>query len=121
MSAEEAFREAIVADPTDDGPRLIYADWLEERGDRCGEFLRVQTALARMPKKDRRYGSLRKRLKELRSAIDSGSLAWFNALRYRTAFAALARPLRPRDGFPENRIAQGEGRLGIQMPRALRD
>jgi hypothetical protein len=74
-----------------------------------------------MPKKDMHYGSLRKRLKELRSAIGSESLAWFNTLRYRTAFAALARPLTPKDGCPEKRVAEGERRLGIQMPRALRD
>jgi uncharacterized protein (TIGR02996 family) len=121
MSAEEAFRQAIIADPTDDSPRLIYADWLEERGDPRGEFLRAQTALARMPKKDKDYGSLQKRLKELRSVIDSESLAWFNTLRYRTAFAALARPLKPSDGFPEKRVAEAERRLGIRMPRALRD
>jgi len=30
------FLRAILADPEDDGPRLAYADWLEERG-RCAE------------------------------------------------------------------------------------
>jgi uncharacterized protein (TIGR02996 family) len=121
MGDEAAFMQAIVADPTDDSPRLVYADWLEERGDLRGEFLRIQTMLARMPKKDKRYASLRKRLKELRSAIDSEWLAWFNTLRYRTAFAALARPLTPKDGVPEKSVAEGERRLGIRLPRALRD
>src|SRR5262245_43465365 len=32
MSEEEAFLVAIFADPQDDCPRLVYSDWLEERG-----------------------------------------------------------------------------------------
>ncbi len=38
---------AILADPDDDEPRLVYADWLVERGDPRGEFIHVQCALAR--------------------------------------------------------------------------
>src|SRR5262249_2503800 len=38
--------------PDDDTPRLVYADWLEERGDPRGEFIRLQCALARMPRND---------------------------------------------------------------------
>jgi uncharacterized protein (TIGR02996 family) len=33
MPADEAFLDAIRANPEDDAPWLIYADWLEERGD----------------------------------------------------------------------------------------
>jgi uncharacterized protein (TIGR02996 family) len=121
MVDEQGFVQAILANLTDDGPRLVYADWLEERGDPRGEFLRIQTALTRMPRKDQQQAPFRKRLKELRSTIGSDALAWFNALRYRTVFAALARPLTRKDGFPEKRVAQGERRLGIRLPRALRD
>lgn len=50
MSPEEArFLEHVCADPADDGPRLIYADWLDERDEPRGEFIRVQIALARLP------------------------------------------------------------------------
>jgi uncharacterized protein (TIGR02996 family) len=45
ISEREAFLRAIVDDPDDDTPRLIYADWLEERGDPQGEFIRVQVEL----------------------------------------------------------------------------
>ncbi|MBK7402200.1 MAG: TIGR02996 domain-containing protein [Myxococcales bacterium] len=38
------FLEAIYADPAADGPRLVYADWLMERGDRLGEFIALQIA-----------------------------------------------------------------------------
>jgi uncharacterized protein (TIGR02996 family) len=121
MVDEQAFVPTILANPTDEGPRLVYADCLEERGDPRGVFLRLQTALMRMPRKDKRQARFRKRLKELRSRLDAEALAWFNTLRYRTAFAALDRPLTPRDGVPEKRVAEAERGLGIRLPRALRD
>ncbi|WP_439625976.1 TIGR02996 domain-containing protein [Gemmata sp.] len=48
-SADEAgFLAAICAAPDDDTPRLVYADWLQERGDEArAEFIRVQCELAR--------------------------------------------------------------------------
>ncbi|HEY7311545.1 MAG TPA: TIGR02996 domain-containing protein [Gemmataceae bacterium] len=50
MHSREAFLQAIVEDPDDDTPRLIYADWLEEHGDvHRAEFIRVQCELARLP------------------------------------------------------------------------
>jgi carbon storage regulator len=39
---EEPFLRAIEAEPGDEATRLVYADWLEERGDPLGEFLRLQ-------------------------------------------------------------------------------
>jgi uncharacterized protein (TIGR02996 family) len=49
-----AFWAAIRANPDDDTPRLVYADWLQENGDEPrAEFIRVQCALARLPS-DRR-------------------------------------------------------------------
>lgn len=50
MTLEHApFLKAIVANPDDDLPRLVYADWLDERGeyDRA-EFIRVQIEIARI-------------------------------------------------------------------------
>jgi uncharacterized protein (TIGR02996 family) len=38
---------AVAADPDDDGPRLVYADWLQQAGDPRGELIAVQCALAR--------------------------------------------------------------------------
>lgn len=40
VSEDEAFIHAIVASPGDDLPRLVYADYLDERGDRRGPYLR---------------------------------------------------------------------------------
>jgi uncharacterized protein (TIGR02996 family) len=43
----EAFRSAIVADPDDDTPRLVAADWLDEHGDPDrAAFIRIQVELA---------------------------------------------------------------------------
>jgi uncharacterized protein (TIGR02996 family) len=58
-STENAFREAILEDPDDDTPRLVYADWLQEHGDsERGEFIRVQVELARLPPGDERRSGL---------------------------------------------------------------
>ena len=40
-----AFERAILAAPNDDAPRLVYADWLDERGDpEFAEALRLKGA-----------------------------------------------------------------------------
>jgi uncharacterized protein (TIGR02996 family) len=47
MTDAAAFIAAICADPSDDAPRLQYADWLDEQGQgERGEFIRVQIAIA---------------------------------------------------------------------------
>jgi uncharacterized protein (TIGR02996 family) len=62
----DAFLQAIVASPGDDNPRLIYADWLEERGDRDrAEFIRVQCDLAQLSKSDPRRRQPERREQEL--------------------------------------------------------
>ncbi len=46
MSDEAALLAAIYANPDDDTPRLVYADWLDEHGDPArAEFIRVQIRL----------------------------------------------------------------------------
>jgi uncharacterized protein (TIGR02996 family) len=53
VSPEEAFRADMIEHPDDDAPRLIFADWLEERGGEGdaerAEFIRVQYELAAGP------------------------------------------------------------------------
>jgi uncharacterized protein (TIGR02996 family) len=39
---EDEFLPSILERPDDDIPRLVYADWLEERGDPRGAFIRLQ-------------------------------------------------------------------------------
>ncbi len=45
-SEQESLLQAIREFPDDDLPRLIYADYLDERGDPQGELIRVQCELA---------------------------------------------------------------------------
>jgi uncharacterized protein (TIGR02996 family) len=59
MSEESAFLRAIREEPDDDAPRLVYADWLEERGDPRGEYLRLWCRVLQDVR----------RLRELRSGI----------------------------------------------------
>ncbi len=58
MSLEDAFLQDILEHPDDDVPRLVYADWLSERGDPRGEFIRAQVELARMAEDDPRRDEL---------------------------------------------------------------
>ncbi len=46
MNDHATFLRAILAEPDKDLPRLIYADWLDERGDPRGQFIRVQCDIA---------------------------------------------------------------------------
>jgi uncharacterized protein (TIGR02996 family) len=51
----EPFLQRIRAFPDDDGPRLVFADWLDEQGgiERArAAFIRVQIALADLPESD---------------------------------------------------------------------
>src|ERR1700722_11352934 len=41
MSDKRAFLTAILERPDDDTRKLVYADWLEERGDPRAEYLRL--------------------------------------------------------------------------------
>jgi uncharacterized protein (TIGR02996 family) len=88
MTQHDPFLRSITVDP-DDGLRLVYADWLEERGDPRGEFLRVAVNLEALGRVEappdvrgrlarvRRIGQLRRRWRELLPRVDR---AWFALL-----------------------------------------
>jgi uncharacterized protein (TIGR02996 family) len=61
MNEAEAMLRLVNSSPEQDGPRLIYADWLAERGDPRGEFIRIQCELARLPAADARRTELQVR------------------------------------------------------------
>ncbi|WP_166821631.1 TIGR02996 domain-containing protein [Thalassoroseus pseudoceratinae] len=65
MSAHEQFLQAIVEDPDNDLPRLVYADWLDEQGDPRGEYIRVQCELAQVGD----YDPTRKPLEERQNTL----------------------------------------------------
>ena len=65
---EEAFLRAIAAAAGDDLPRLVYADWLDERGDPRAAFLRAEVIFAR----GRASAARRARLLDCRAELDPG-------------------------------------------------
>lgn len=82
MTDDRAFIDAILAAPDDTALRLVYADWLEERGDLRAEFLRLDVEARRgggVP--HRRVRKLRARLRELRPEISRDWLAFLDRTR----------------------------------------
>jgi uncharacterized protein (TIGR02996 family) len=69
MTHDKAFLQAIIEEPEDDTPRLVYADWLDEHGkaDRA-EFIRVQCELAKLPGDSPRRRALEERERALLKA-----------------------------------------------------
>ncbi len=65
MDTEEAnFLKAIAAEPDNEAPRLIFADWLEERGDPRAHWVRDRQVFEWMrPKADDLIGALLKILR----------------------------------------------------------
>jgi len=70
MNDEDAFLKAIMADRYDPALKLIYADWLEERGDRRSEFLRLEVQLTRISEQDEQYQNIRKKLESFYPLVD---------------------------------------------------
>src|SRR5262245_52295889 len=68
MSDEAALLQAIRNHPDEDTPRLMYADWLDEHGDRDrAEFIRCQIEVARLPLLDPRRPAVMHRAVKLLS------------------------------------------------------
>jgi uncharacterized protein (TIGR02996 family) len=76
MSERAALISAILDNPDDDTPRLVFADWLQEHADNLpakerqslvarAEFIRLQCELARLPFTDRARSKLMKRVDAL--------------------------------------------------------
>lgn len=65
MTDDASFLAAIQSAPGDDDLRLVYADWLEERGDLRGEYLRLEHQLSQ----------IQRRLPQIREQIDPSWIA----------------------------------------------
>lgn len=66
MADDHAFLSAISANPNDLVTRLVYADWLDERGDLRAELVRLQVRLLGLSSDDPEHPSLKAREQELR-------------------------------------------------------
>src|SRR5262249_61699271 len=73
MSPPETLFEEILANPHSDEPRLLYAEWLDERCLPLGEFIRTQIHLTKLPAGDPRLLELERREQELLAEFES---AW---------------------------------------------
>jgi uncharacterized protein (TIGR02996 family) len=76
-----SFFRAIKENPDDDTPRLIFADWLQERGDAAtsarGEFLRLNVLRHRLSYDDPHHDVLKRREAEI---ITQYQWAWLGPL-----------------------------------------
>lgn len=64
--ANEGLMAAVTANPDDDLPRLVYADWLDENGEpERAEFIRVQCEVEHLHDGDPRKAALTERSVEL--------------------------------------------------------
>src|ERR1044071_4841866 len=66
MNEDKGFLQDIIDHPDDDAVRLIYADWLQERGDPRGEFIALQIQRARLAEDDPQREALDDRADRLR-------------------------------------------------------
>lgn len=94
---EAAFLAAIREAPADRTSRLIYADWLEERGDPRGELIRIEEEMRLLPVFSDHFWQLKPRRNELRKLAASD---WLQTLRYGTDCLPLFRHGVP-DGWKE--------------------
>jgi uncharacterized protein (TIGR02996 family) len=97
---ERGFLDAVLADPRDDFPRLVMADWLEEEGRaERAEFIRVQVELAALQclckNRDGTFNGacavcnsneLRRRERE---GLARNSRQWFEEMRFAAGWSAL--------------------------------
>jgi uncharacterized protein (TIGR02996 family) len=96
VTHEEAILQDVLEHPSDDTPRLVYADWLEENDQpERAEFIRLQVELARRPEEDPGVPALRYRAEELLAGPGRG---WDPGVRrlllryeYRRGFLEVAR------------------------------
>src|SRR5262245_48553832 len=81
MSEDEPFLRAILTNPDDRVSRLVYADWLDERGDPKAEFIRLEAQLAELPPVHNDIAVLRRRRRELQTQLPAWWLAILGSLR----------------------------------------
>jgi uncharacterized protein (TIGR02996 family) len=114
MNDDESFIRAIVDSPGDEAPRLVYADWLEERGDPRGPYLRAERDWA----KDRKPAELKK-LHRLAKPLDP---VWVAQVSRPPVGVCLEAPLfrRAKKLTSESAIQSEEGAFGVKFPPEYR-
>ena len=101
MSEDKAFIRKIVDSPGDDLPRLVYADWLDERDDPRGAYLRAEAEWA---KTKQTTGFLVLRLHGLAEGLDP---VW------------VARVSRPPEGVCCDQLARAKAERWVEPPELV--
>ena len=111
MSDEASLIVDCAAAPDDDRPRLVYADFLQQRGDPRGELIAVQCALelARTADDDVLAVKLAKRSRKL---LDEHEVQWVAGAR-----SVLPRAMKFRRGFIEHAALDDADELGRVMTK----
>ncbi len=127
MSDDAGFVQAIRHNPDDAALRRVYADWLDERGDPRGEYLRLQCQLADLSARLAQLGEQfdptwlasvredRDRGSQLR--LQSGRTIYLRSLRQQVTYGGLL------EGFPTRQMNQDiiEGILSSERRRDAGD
>lgn len=140
MSDDHAFLAAVRETPDDLALRLVYADWLEERGDERHELIRVEAAMRAVPIWSDEFQRLKPTRNRLRTTLPQEWLATMDYLpKHRPMFGTLPPTaaerwrlaeefidiwhggLKPGDGYTESEVMTIEARLGIRLPGTFRD
>lgn len=142
MPTDAHFLAAIAAAPADRLPKLVYADWLDERDDVRGELIRLEEETRERVAWDDTLWKLKPRRNELRARV---SAEWLTAMGYGLHCEPLFRghpfPTDVRDawrlireaherwtgepvpdvGGHAERVAETERRLGVSLPACVRE
>jgi uncharacterized protein (TIGR02996 family) len=116
MTDETALLKAIQAAPADDAPRLVYADWLDERSDPRGAVVREEVRAA----EEFRCVNAGAALK-LRHAVAAENLDWFlSVARPPAGVCTPVRFTRSGDAVTPEQLDQASRKAGISLPRDYR-
>jgi uncharacterized protein (TIGR02996 family) len=114
LTDEQPFLDAVFANYHEDGPRLVYADYLDANGEpERAELVRLQLALARMSEDHPRRAELTERKTEL---ISAHSARWTEHLH------GLVTEVEFRRGVPDSAVVDAEQFLatGEELRRRMR-
>jgi uncharacterized protein (TIGR02996 family) len=121
---DAGFLRAILAAPDDAALRLVYADWLDERGDPRGEYLRCRCARAALRPEDPKHAALLRREQELRRQSPAVILPWERRLLLGRIKDLLGRmgpdPYTPYPCLSDKELLEWEAIHGLTLPEDYR-
>jgi len=119
VNEDEGFIRAMVDSPGDDTARLVYADWLDDRDDPRGPYLRAEREWGRFDPRSRKRAPAEKKLRALARMIDPVRTARVS----RPPVGVCCDGIRFQDAQPAVRVAEldaVEHRLKLLLPVELR-